>query len=196
MKTHRILAALIGIACSSGFAAQQGTLGATSTGSFTNTFNATGLRQVQVLGLFDATVSIDSGMINAFTSSPGTPVQGVADNFCVVDTYGGAVGLTVTANEYSATTLRPVARAASGSILGYQLSMESVANPGFNTVMDSTQPTQIVPNGFSDASQCGGGNMRKAIHAMDLDGGVIFDGLLPTNGNVYFSQVTITATPN
>lgn len=99
MKTHRILAALIGIACSSAFAAQQGTLGATSTGSFTNTFNATGLRQVQVLGLFDATVSIDSGMINAFTSSPGTPVQGVADNFCVVD-----MGATTRSNRSTPAT--------------------------------------------------------------------------------------------
>lgn len=195
MYTHRILAALIGIACSSAFAAQQGTLGATSTGSFTNTFNATGLRQVQVLGLFDATVSIDSGLINPFTSAGGS-VHGVADNFCVVDTYGGAVSLSVTAGEYGAGTQLPIARAASGSLLGYQMSMEFVPDTGVYASFNSALAPLVIPYGLTDASQCGGGNMRKAIHAVDIDGMVVVDGQLPTNGKVYFSQVTITATPN
>ncbi|WP_439520509.1 hypothetical protein [Hydrogenophaga sp.] len=196
MRTNRILAALLGLVLSGSYAATQGTLGATSTGTFTNTFNGTGVRQVQILGLQDAVVTPDTGQFSPVTQHGSNVYWGVADQFCVVDTYGGAVNLTVSGDEYGGLDGQSlVARAANGSLLGYKLAFEYIADVAVYGVFDQVDDTLTIPAGAGDPSLCAAGNMRKAIFATDIDDVSIADGPLPANGNVYFSTVTVTATP-
>ncbi|WP_439520508.1 hypothetical protein [Hydrogenophaga sp.] len=197
MRTHRILAACLALTLSGAHAATQGTLGATSTGTFTNTFNGTGVRQVQILGLQDAVVTPDTGQFVPITNQGNNNYWGVADQFCVVDTYGGAVSLSVSADEYGGLDNQTlVARAANGSLLAYGMSFEYVPDPSIFNGINQVATTLVIPAGVGDPSLCAAGNVRKAVFAAEIDGVSVKNGPLPANGNVYFSTVTITATPN
>ncbi|WP_295534279.1 hypothetical protein [uncultured Pseudacidovorax sp.] len=180
------LAAVSGIAA----AATQGTLGATSTGSFTNTFNSSP-RQVQVLNLADATMTPNSGVVAAPVPW-GNTITGAADTFCVVDTGGGAVKLTLSNSNGagSANGTNFHAKDAAGNGLDY---WQYLLKAGDNTVyayndLGTTGFTVAAGQTVTAASSCGSGNVFKGI---TLPGGVT----LPTGTSVYTDVVTIVATP-
>ncbi|WP_153013065.1 hypothetical protein [Pseudacidovorax intermedius] len=178
------LAAVSGIAA----AATQGTLGATSTGSFTNTFNSNP-RQVQVLGLQDALVTPNSG--NAYTKYGFLP--GAQDQYCVVDTGGGSVKLTFTsANGKGSSSAGNglLAKAADGSTLEYVLStgVQGDANSVVDTSLDTTGLTVPAASTVTAASSCGAGALMKSIV---VQGGAA----LPVGTKIYTDTVTVVATP-
>ncbi len=194
---NRILVACGGLMLTSAFAATQGTLGATSQGSFTNTFNGTTAPQVQILGLSDSIVTPATGEIpqREGAANPQS-LYGSADYFCVVNTGGGAVTLNVTADQYGAGQM-PAATAAGGSVLTYVLSMHIVGNHTVGRSFTSADPGWTIPAGAAatSAAACGSGNVRKAAFHHAIDGAGLKGAPLPANGNVYIGTVTITATP-
>ncbi len=199
MKTqHRILVTCGALMLTSAFAATQGTLGATSQGSFTNTFNGTTAPQVQILGLSDAVMTPASGQVAQYEGAgdPGM-IYGVADQFCVVNTSGGAVLLSVTADQYGGDNQMAIATAAGGSQLQYLLLMHVVNNASINAEFDATRTTWTVPAAamVSSAAACGAGNVRKVMSHYFIDDDTPKGTPFPANGNVYVGTVTITATP-
>lgn len=198
MRTHQLLAASLGLVFSGAFGATQGTLGATSQGSFTNTFNATAPTQVQILGLSDAVVTPATGEVAQYegSSSPGT-VYGTADRFCVVNTSGGAVTLTVVSDQYGSGEQAPMATAAGGSTLVYALGMHLADDYSVNTSFTASTPAWTIPAGATaiNAGACGAGNVRKVAFHMSIDGQSVKGVPLPANGNVYVGTITLTATP-
>ncbi len=194
MRTHALLVAGLGLMFSGAFAATQGTLGATSQGSFTNTFNGTVAPQVQILGLSDATVTPSTGQVQIFEGSPSNN-YGVADHFCVVNTTGGAVTMSVSSDRYSGGSLAAVS--AGGSELQYAMIMHVTGDVSNFRDFNASATDWTMPAGttVTSAAQCGMGNVRKAIYHIAIDGGMIAAGPLPGNGNVYVGTVTITVTP-
>ncbi len=183
LKLATLALALVAGAAS---AATQGTLGATSTGTFVNTFGA-GARQVQILNLSDATVTPVSGNI---TWVNGDLVKGVQDKFCVVDTAAGAVLLKfVSSNGMGPLSHIRVAKTAAGVALptAYTLGVGTAKL----TVSAALHTTGfVVPAGttVSAAANCGAGNVMKGITP---DGGKV----LPASSEIYTDTVTVTATP-
>lgn len=199
MKTqHRILVACGALMLTSAFAATQGSLGATSQGSFSNTFNGTTAPQVQILGLSDGLITPASGRV-AMLEGADDPsmIYGTADQFCVVSTNGGAVSLSVTADQYGGDNRLAIATAAGGSQLQYLLLMHLVNDASVYSEFHSDRTTWTVPGTatVSSAAGCGVGNVRKVISQYAIDGDGLKHTPLPANGNVYVSTVTITATP-
>lgn len=194
MRSHALFAASLGLMFSGAFAATQGTLGATSQGSFTNTFNGTVAPQVQILGLSDATVTPSIGQVQIYEGTPSGN-YGVADYFCVVNTTGGAVTMSVSSDRYSAGSLAAVA--AGGSELQYAMVMHVAGDVSISREFNANWTDWTMPAGTTvkSAAQCGMGNVRKAIYHVAIDGNVIAAGPLPGNGNVYVGTVTITVTP-
>lgn len=174
------LAAVSGIAA----AATQGTLGSTSTGSFTNTFNSTP-RQVQVLGLSDAAMNPNSANVDsAWGSFPGA-----TDKFCVVDTGGGAVKLTFTgAHGVGSNPSMWKSVAADGSVLEYAFSVGQPNVGWAQSNLDTTGITVTAGGAATSASGCGAGNM---IKSMILNGGAS----LPVGTKVFTDTMTVVATP-
>jgi hypothetical protein len=198
MRTHQLLAASLGLVFSGAFGATQGTLGATSQGSFTNTFNATAPPQVQILGLSDAVVTPATGQV-AQREGEEDPayVYGTADRFCVVNTGGGAVTLTAVADQYGSGEQTPSATAAGGSILEYALGMHLADDHTVGTSFTRSAPSWTIPAGAAAASAgaCGAGNIRKTVFHTKIDGGSLKGVPLPANGNIYVGTITLTATP-
>lgn len=199
MKTrHRWLVTCSALLLTGAHAATQGTLGATSQGSFTNTFNGTTTPQVQILGLSDGTVTPSTGLVAQYegAADPGM-TYGTADQFCVVNTGGGAVSLSVMADRYGGDNQLPVATAAGGSRLEYALLMHLVNDASTNRGFDALLTTWTVPAGatVSSAAACGAGNVRKALFHYALDGEAIKGAPLPATGQIHVGTVTLTATP-
>lgn len=198
MKTSkRILVACGALLFTGAHAATQGSLGATSQGSFTNTFNGTTSPQVQILGLSDGMVTPASGEVAQYEGAADPAnVYGVADRFCVVNTSGGAVTLTVVADQYGNGQL-PVATSAGGSVMEYALGMHLSNDWMVRRSFRASDSTWTIPAGatVTSAAACGAGNVRKMVYHHAIDGNALKGVPLPANGNVYVSTVTITATP-
>lgn len=198
MRTHQLLAAGLGLVFSGAFGATQGTLGATSQGSFTNTFNATAPPQVQILGLSDAVVTPATGLVAQYEGrEEPSNVYGTADRFCVVNTSGGAVVLTVTADQYGGGQQLPMATAAGGSVLEYMLGMHLAGDHTVGNSFTASTPSWTIPAGATaiNAGACGAGNVRKMVAHGAIDGEILKGVPLPANGNVYVGTITLTATP-
>jgi hypothetical protein len=198
MRIHPLLAAGLSLVFSGAFGATQGTLGATSQGSFTNTFNATAPPQVQILGLSDALVTPATGTVAQYEGASDHPdVYGTADRFCVVNTGGGAVTLTAVSDQYGPADQTPMATAAGGSVLEYTLSMHLVGDHTVGNSFTASAPSWTVPAGatVTSAGACGAGNVRKLVYHQAIDGEVVKLLPLPANGNVYVGTITLTATP-
>lgn len=160
-------------------AATQGQLGTTSTGSFSPTFTAApAVRYVQITNLADATINKASGSPEA---RPGK--IGVTDAFCVVDTAGSGVTLTVTSAQGW------VLREPGGQTLPYGF---LVTNPSLSVSFDP--PTSgasyvlVIPaaNVVTAAQNCGGGTLKKHFWVDSL----------PATGLTYTDTVTLTVSPN
>jgi hypothetical protein len=141
-------------------AATQGTLGATSTGTFTNTFTGAA-RQVQVLDLKDALMTPDSGVVSNAVVTAG---KGVTDRFCVVDTHGGAVKLTLSGNHGKASVSAYYAKSAAGDTISFNQSLMIENGARSATNLESSGFTVPAANTVMSASACGAGNVMKSIN--------------------------------
>lgn len=186
MSKSRILFLALATAANLAGAATQGTLGASSTGTFTNTFIGAP-RQVQVLGLKDATMSTSSGNVRSAFSTVDAP--GVADKFCVVDTSGGAVKLTVTGSNLQGTDDRFLAKSSAGESLFYYQSFYTDSGAPVGKNLSTTGFTVPATVARTSAAQCGDGNVTKSIVLFDTTTG------LPATGRSYIETVTVVATP-
>ncbi len=190
-RTIRLIAAASALVAGTAMAATDGDLGATSTGTFTNTINATGTCQVQVLDLKDATVH--GGTLSASYSVDGSTLTGlgVEDRFCVVNTCGSSVEM--------------VASNTNGFVGGVPLAVDGTTSDEMRYLMyfeDTVGGAGLAFNDSNDAlvvatpptlpGFCGSGNVRKVM--MPLDGANPFT-TLPTDGNIYVDQITLVATP-
>ncbi|RZM04097.1 MAG: hypothetical protein EOP73_03135 [Variovorax sp.] len=179
--------AFLALAAVSGMAgaATQGTLGATSTGTFTNTFTGAP-RQVQVLDLKDATMTPTSGNV---TNAVVTGKPGVTDRFCVVDTYGGAVKLTLTSNHGRASALAHNAKSVAGTTLVFNQSL--MIDGGASSITDLDTTGFVVPatKVVQSAGACGSGNVAKSI---SLNNGAA----LAVGSDTFTAVITVLASPN
>lgn len=193
MKATRLFAALaVGVFSLSSHSATQGFLGATSNGSFTNTFDASSSRQVQVLNLVDAVMTPTAVNVwNAF----GVAIPGKEDTFCVVDTTGGAVSLTFTSAKPGGDGLYKAVAAGQTDIdyhFSVGLASSAAADVNVNLMNHPVGMNAFtVPAGVTvtAAGNCpAGGNVRKSI--------VRFMGTaLPPGSAIWVDTVTVTATP-
>lgn len=184
MSKSKIFFLALATAANLAGAATQGTLGASSTGTFTNTFIGAP-RQVQVLGLKDATMTINSGNVrNAFLANG----PGVEDQFCVVDTSGGAVKLTVTGSNPHGTNDQFTAKSSAGESLIYYQSFYTDSGPIAGRALGTTGFTVPGTVVKTSAAQCGDGNVTKSIVPADISG-------WPATGRSYTETVTVVATP-
>lgn len=185
MSKFKLAALALMVVAGTAGAATQGTLGATSTGTFTNSFNSNPA-QVQVLNLKDSVMSPTSGNV---TFPAGNSIPGVQDNFCVVSTSGGAVNLVFTSTNFVSDPYR-TALDAGGTPLpnGYIMSVGTGGSVQAYTGLGTAGFT--VPAGVTvtAATACGTGNVTKQI--------VIAGGsALPAGTAVYTDTVTVVATP-
>ena len=190
-KTVCAATAASALLCAGGaaFAATDGTLGATSSGSFVNTFG-TLARQVRVLGLSDAAMTPSSGPV---THVGGLSQPGVQDSFCVVDTSGGAVNLTFSSGSGMKTSagahVREARDAANATMSsGYVLAVGVGVGVSAFTALETTGFTVPAASVVNSDTLCAGGNVNKQIV---LPGG----GALPSGGAIYTDTVTVLATP-
>jgi len=192
IKIAAIAAVVMGI---SGLAsaASDGTLGATSSGSFINTFYAAPAK-VQVLKLKDATFNT-STVAGSVNWDGGNVAANVTDSFCVVNTAAASVKLTATsANGYkSGTTVRNAvdstgAKLANGYILAFGTDGKTFSTPG-GADLDTKGFTVPAANVVISADKCPtNGNVYKSIVLGDGTG-------LAAGTAIYTDTVTITATP-
>lgn len=184
MSKSKIFFLALATAANLAGAATQGTLGASSTGTFTNTFIGAP-RQVQVLGLKDATMTINSGNVRSAFFSDG---PGVADKFCVVDTSGGAVKLTVTGSNPHGTDDQFLAKSSAGESLFYYQSFYTDSGTPVGRALDTTGFTVPAAVVKTSAAQCGDGNVTKSIVPAAFTA-------WPATGRSYIDTVTVVATP-
>lgn len=168
-------------------AATQGTLGATSTGSFTNTLDDTFPRQVQILNLQDALVSTSSPQIS-WGGFPGV-LYTTEDNFCVVDTSGGAVQLSFEFATQTDSYNNTYARAASGATKPYRFDVRTLDDVYSGGRIPHATGTYVVPAGktITAAAGCGSGNMAKRVGVHDFS--------TTYSADVFIDTVTILVTP-
>lgn len=173
------MAALAVLSGTGARAATQGSLGSTSTGSFAPTFTAAPpVRYVQVTNLLDAAINQNSGSPEV---RPGK--LGVTDGFCIVDTAGSGVTLTVTSSQGW------VLREPGGQTLPYGF---LITNPSLSVSFDP--PTTgasyvlIIPgaNVATSVQSCGSGTLKKHFWVDTL----------PATGLTYSDTVTLTVSPN
>ena len=189
MSKFKLAALALALVAGTAGAAVQGTLGATSTGSFVNTFGISD-RQVQVLNLQDAMVTPATGKVTYFVGGTGV---GVEDKFCVVDTAGGAVLLKFISSAGMKTAIGPHirdAKTAAGVSLtnGYALAVGVGAGVQQWTSLNTAGFTVPAANVVKLATSCGAGNVNKQVTL----GGVA---ALPGNTATFTDTVTVLATP-
>jgi hypothetical protein len=169
-------------------AATQGTPSSTSsTGSFVFTANAPATpRLVQVLNISDVTVDNSSRALKGPSNVPGGTMS-----FCVVDTYVGTVGLSISSTNYTGTNGWNVRASSDGSRLEYDVLAETpsettlgASSPSAASFAVSMGPTRVV----GDSSQCSTGNIRMHLN---------LKATMPTSlpAKSYTDTVTIVATP-
>jgi hypothetical protein len=159
-------------------AASQGSPGATSTGAYTLTITAPPApRLVQITNLADVTIDQNSGPAEGRSGS-----FGASNRFCIVDTSGASVTLTVTsANGW-------LMRATTGQTVAYQFEITSPdLATSFGGSADGTSFTRPIPPAHlvTSASACGIGTLKK--HA--------WLSALPVTGLTYNDVITMTVAP-
>lgn len=184
MSKFRIAFLALTVVSSIAGAATQGTLGATSTGTFTNTFTGAA-RQVQVLDLKDALMTPDAGIVSTAVVTLG---KGVTDKFCVVDTHGGAVKLTVSSSNGKSSVSAFFAKSATGETISFNQSLMIENGARSATNLDTTGFTVPAANTVMSASACGSGNVSKSINL--LNGAPVV-----TGSGTFTAVMTIVATP-
>jgi hypothetical protein len=168
-------------------AVTQGTPSSTSsTGSFVFTANAPATpRLVQVLNISDITVDNSSRALKGPSNVPGGTMS-----FCVVDTYVGTVGLSISSTNYTGANGWNV-RASDGSRLEYDVLAETpsettlgASSPSAASFAVSMGPSRVV----GDSSQCSTGNIRLHLN---------LKATMPTSlpAKSYTDTVTLVATP-
>jgi len=174
-----VLTVLAAAFCPVAQAATQGQLGSTSTGSFSPSFAAAPpVRYVQITNLADATINQNSGSPEA---RPGK--IGVTDAFCIVDTAGSGVTMTVTSAQGW------VLREPGGQTLPYGF---LVTNPSlsesFNPPTTGASYVLVIPaaNVVTATQFCGSGTLKKHFWVDSL----------PATGFTYTDTVTLTVSPN
>lgn len=163
-------------------AAQQGELSTSaSVGQFTNTLGVPvpALRKVQVLGVLDALVKIDTPLLAAdgVTEKPG-----VRDNFCVVDTLNGAVKLTFTRTDGEGNW---VAKDIEGKRLDYRMLVSPTLNGPLNYIAIGAPVTITSSTTVNGPELCNSGNVSKGVISRTA--------FVPNI--TYVDTVVITATP-
>ncbi|MFN7570160.1 MAG: hypothetical protein ACK5TK_01705 [Betaproteobacteria bacterium] len=190
-----LIAAALVFASGVAGAASNGTLGSSSTGSLNVTANAPPPpRLVQVLNLDDLTLNNSSPVPHGGYGSKGT-----SDNFCVVETTGGAVSLQVAISTGPAESglWRLNATDSSGATVPMNLVL---TRPDLTTtgLSGALNPQNNGTNAFTatlgagvargSSSECGtlGDNMRVSLGINEL----------AANGRTYSAIVTFVVTPN
>lgn len=178
-KIHVVIAMTMFSA--SAFAATQGTLGATSTATYVNAFGVATAPQVQVLNVKDATVLPTTGNV----IENGTPRKGIEDQFCVVNTEGGAVLLTFSGAEGASDHWQ--ARAVDDTVYEYYLNV-GPAGGSAQRISSALGNTLVVPAGQTvrNESNCALGNVKKIAAEGEAP---------PPVGKIFASTITIVATP-
>ncbi len=186
-STQFFLVSTLAFASLSASAATQGTLGATSTGSFTNTLDDTFPRQVQILDLQDALVTASSPQI--FWSAMGINLYTTEDNFCVVDTSGGAVQLSFSFATQTDSYENTYAATVGGARKEYKLEVRTIDSAYTGDRIPYSTGTYFVPAGktMTSAAACGSGNMAKRVGVQDFS--------TTYSANVFTDTVTILVTP-
>lgn len=189
MKTKLMFAAA-GLVALTGvsFAATQGTAGSTSTA--TVNVNAQGPaipRQVQVLNVAD--INFD----NNSRSERGVGRPGSTMQFCLVDTYGGDVNLTLSTNNPVSTARNSWQLAASGGqLITYSATLTRADMTSLSGGTSNVNPSFAVPvsGAFTvpNTSACGSGNMK--IH-LDLE--TDMPQTIPARN--YLDTITMVASP-
>jgi len=192
MKEIRTLSALA-LALAIGFTAHAATQGLPSTTSSQATFGITGNgpatpRQVQVLNVTDVSFS------NSTRAETNATDPGATMSFCVIDTCGGQVRLSVsTSNNANGSSTHPwrivttdnqfqlykfvVTKAVVSSVIG-------LASPGSST-LTATVPVDSV---VTSSASCGSGNVKAHIEL-----GSPMPESLPARA--YTDTITVIATP-
>ena len=166
-------------------AATQGTLGPTSTGSFTNTFNGNA-RQIQILNRVDLQMSPNSPNINWLNSNV---IPGAQGSYCVVDTGGGAVHLTFTSSVPPVDVQTRNAVDAAGVNFPYTL---GVANSVVWTIRDLATTGITVPSNMTVTAAGGcAANANFLLTQIVTTTGAP----MPASTNVFVDTITVVATP-
>lgn len=170
-------------------AAQQGTFGSTSTGSFTLTASGPATpHQVQVLNLSDVTLT------NGSRADTNSSTPGVTMTFCLVENYGGAVQLHLTnanglfnPNGWKLTS-------SGGDVVSYGLSVTRASDgfelgtlPPLYNFFDVAVPANTA---VTSTAACGTGNIK--VNAVLITPSTLPD-TIPAR--TYTDVITIVATP-
>ncbi|MFN9211276.1 MAG: hypothetical protein ACK6DI_10370 [Betaproteobacteria bacterium] len=159
-----IIALAAGLSLSS--AIEAATQGELSTTASTATFNITGQgpatpRRVQVLNVSDVTFS------NATHPQFNPASIGATMTFCVVDTYGGSVGLSFTSSNGADGTVNWIMKTPANEQETYRLRIELArgpllgSNPGGSGSFSVTVPNSDV---ITSPASCGTGNIAAQIY--------------------------------
>ncbi|MFN7572350.1 MAG: hypothetical protein ACK5TK_13005 [Betaproteobacteria bacterium] len=167
-------------------AATQGQLGNTSTANFSLTVQAPVIpRQVQVLNVSDISFN-NSSRSERDSSRPGATMA-----FCVVDTNGGSVNLSIT-NSYADGTFAWTAQTPEGENIQFQIDLTDFAVVNLWGSILGTTYLATVPTTFvsSTAGACGAGNIK--IHPR------LYISDMPQTfpAKTYSTTMTIVASPN
>lgn len=184
----KISAFVLTLACSAGvLAASQGTAGATSTGSYTNTLGTVAPPQVRVFGLLDANLTATSSTV----TTPWGMQPGVSDQFCVAHSTGGNVRITFSSPGISAGGMNIQAKSATtGATKAYhQLIYRTGTVPTDANAIRSTTLSFDITSAQSDLVNCVNPNVTKTIL---LQGGATW---AASETDVFTDTVTVTASP-
>jgi len=178
----------LSFAASAPFAATQGSLGSTSSGTFGVAANGPATpRQVQVLNLSD--VSFNNAD-HPDAGNQGSEI-GKSMRFCLVDTYVGQVQLTVnTGNNLLSNTWWQL-RTTDGVLINYAV---AVGLPGQVTPIQASRNANATSFSFTtfaavaDSSSCGSGNLVAHVYVQSA-----MPNTLPAR--TYTDTITVLATP-
>lgn len=147
------------------------------------------MRHVQVIGIADAIVRPPPAVTGSQRPAPGSQ-----NLFCLVDTGGGAVRLSVTSLT-RANASRFEALAADGTAVRYVLQIEALAL-GLKADFNSAESTFDLPPGAAapSAAACGAGNMRKTLTFISGEGPRAGPSS-PQKGKIYVDTLSIIASP-
>lgn len=184
-----IALAIMSVAALGAQAATQGDPSATSSvATFQNSIGvAAPVRTIRIFGVQDAVLTSASGNVDFFWGNG----QGVNDGFCVADSTGAAVQVTVVSTNGIGTVGGESFKAinsATGADVSYGMNFKVGSGAWLNT---STAANNIlaVPSGTTqtDLVNCATPNVQKSIFT--------WGGWTPGTNGVYTDVVTLTATP-
>ncbi len=159
-----------------------------SSTAFTNTFDGTADRKIQIINVYDATVTAHTGML----SIAGESRTAKADKFCVIDTWGGQVNLTFRGGSDDVAVFH--ALDAGGAVMTYGMYLKAEGGSDDLLLPQANPPAFTIS--VKNASNCGLGNFQKTIFPVSTEDGPVPAGAnFPQNGKIYIDTVVVTATP-